>query len=167
MAGPKAAHQLGTLGGGNHFLEVSAVLLLSACALAAACVPFSGLLLSFSLLLIVARMHTPGVGCAVDCLPLHLLQHMKDPAEGCALQVVYDDNDRVWVMLHSGSKNIGNVTATHYDRLAKAQLRKRRLASPGGLNFFHIESEKGQQYLQVLSNTFQPLRVQDLQCKCY
>ena len=107
------------------------------------------------LLLIVARMHTPGVGCAVDCLPLHLLQHMKNPAKGSALQVVYDDTDRVWVMLHSGSRNIGNVTATHYDRLAKAQLRKRRAVSPGGLNFFHIESEEGQQYLQVCSSISQ------------
>lgn len=65
------------------------------------------------------------------------------------VQVVYDETGRVWVMLHSGSRNIGNVTATHYDRLAKAQLKRRRLASPGGLNFFHIESEEGQQYLQV------------------
>merc|ERR1712032_862065 len=30
------------------------------------------------------------------------------------VELVYDECDRVWMMLHSGSRNIGNVTAQHY-----------------------------------------------------
>lgn len=84
MAAPKVVKQLGTLGGGNHFLEV-----------------------------------------------------------------VYDETGRVWIMLHSGSRNVGNSTAQHYDRVANQQLTRQGLKAPGGLNYFQIDSEEGQQYLQV------------------
>lgn len=85
---PRVADQLGTLGGGNHFLEI-----------------------------------------------------------------VYDDTDaeQVWCLLHSGSRNIGNRTATHYDQLAKLHLEKhlgvaatRRLH---GIHYLPIDSQEGQDYL--------------------
>ncbi|CAL8470869.1 g10411 [Coccomyxa elongata] len=83
MSAPNIAKQLGTLGGGNHFLEV-----------------------------------------------------------------VYDETGRVWIMLHSGSRNIGNSTATHYDRLAKQDLLQRGIESPSHLNYLELESKEGQRYLQ-------------------
>lgn len=52
-------------------------------------------------------------------------------------------------MLHSGSRNIGNTTATHYDRLAKQDLLQRGIKSPSHLNYLELESEEGQRYLQV------------------
>ena len=67
----------------------------------------------------------------------------------CSLQVVYDETGRVWIMLHSGSRNIGNTTATHYDRLAKQDLLQRGIASPSHLNYLELDSERGQRYLQV------------------
>lgn len=42
--------------------------------------------------------------------------HLRGP------QVLHDENDRVWIMLHSGSRNIGNQTAQHYDSKAKVHL---------------------------------------------
>jgi tRNA-splicing ligase RtcB len=38
------------------------------------------------------------------------------------IEVVYDENDRIWVMLHSGSRFIGKHTAEYYDKIAKKQL---------------------------------------------
>jgi RNA-splicing ligase RtcB len=52
-------------------------------------------------------------------------------------------------MLHSGSRNIGNITATHYDKLAKEELIQRGIQTPHNLNYLELESEEGQQYLQV------------------
>ncbi|GMH40104.1 hypothetical protein BSKO_08008 [Bryopsis sp. KO-2023] len=81
---PKIANQLGTLGGGNHFLEV-----------------------------------------------------------------VYDELDRVWVMLHSGSRNVGNTSAQFHDEVAKNLLRSKGLrAQIPGLNYMEIESREGQEYLK-------------------
>ena len=64
-------------------------------------------------------------------------------------QVVYDETGRVWIMLHSGSRNIGNITATHYDKMAKEGLQQRGITTPHNLNYLEIDSEEGQQYLQV------------------
>ncbi|KAK9903997.1 hypothetical protein WJX75_002148 [Coccomyxa subellipsoidea] len=64
------------------------------------------------------------------------------------LEVVYDESGRVWIMLHSGSRNIGNITATHYDKLAKEELIQRGIQTPHNLNYLELESEEGQQYLQ-------------------
>ncbi len=52
-------------------------------------------------------------------------------------------------MLHSGSRNIGNITAQNYDKIAQAQLVQQNIKVPGGLNYLEIDSEHGQQYLQV------------------
>jgi tRNA-splicing ligase RtcB len=38
------------------------------------------------------------------------------------IEVVYDENDRIWIMLHSGSRFIGKHTAEYYDSIAKKQL---------------------------------------------
>ncbi|HEY8373977.1 MAG TPA: RtcB family protein [Pseudonocardiaceae bacterium] len=61
----KARHQMGTLGGGNHFLEI--------------------------------------------CL---------------------DETDRVWVMLHSGSRGIGNLLAQHHIEVAKSLAHNQDLPDP-------------------------------------
>jgi tRNA-splicing ligase RtcB len=65
------------------------------------------------------------------------------------MQVVYDETGRIWIMLHSGSRNIGNTTAAHYDKLAAGELEKQGLKLRGGLNYFEVDSEEGQEYLQV------------------
>lgn len=59
------------------------------------------------------------------------------------VELVYDEEDRVWMMLHSGSRNIGNVTAQYYDNLAAKQCNGR----PEALAYLRIESPEGRQYL--------------------
>jgi tRNA-splicing ligase RtcB len=79
-------HQLGTLGGGNHFLEI------------------------------------------VHC----------------------DKDNQVWSLLHSGSRNIGNRVAQHYDNIAKHLLQRQGVDTKElkGIHYMPIESEEGQNYLR-------------------
>lgn len=59
------------------------------------------------------------------------------------VELVYDESDRVWMMLHSGSRNIGNVTAQHYDEVAATQSGGRKEA----LAKLKIKSKEGSEYL--------------------
>lgn len=83
---PRVADQLGTLGGGNHFLEV-----------------------------------------------------------------VYEEGtEQVWIMLHSGSRNIGNRVATRYDQVAKHLLLSQGVDTQPlrGIHYMPIDSQEGQDYLR-------------------
>jgi len=67
------------------------------------------------------------------------------------LEVVYEEvGGQVWAMLHSGSRNIGNRIATHYDRVAKHQLQTKGIDTRllKGINYMPIESQEGQDYLK-------------------
>ena len=68
------------------------------------------------------------------------------------MQVVHDETGRVWLMLHSGSRNIGNITAQNYDKIAQTQLAQQNIKVPGGLNYLEIDSAPGQKYLQVFTH---------------
>jgi len=59
------------------------------------------------------------------------------------VELVHDEADRVWMMLHSGSRNIGNVTAQHYDEVAA----KQSGGSKEALASLEIKSKAGQEYL--------------------
>lgn len=59
------------------------------------------------------------------------------------VELVYDEEGRVWMMLHSGSRNIGNVTAQHYDEVAAKQCGGKKEA----LAYLEIASKPGQEYL--------------------
>lgn len=86
LRSPRVMDQLGTLGGGNHFLEI------------------------------------------VHC----------------------DRDDQVWSMLHSGSRNIGNRVAQHYDGVAKRMLQRKGVDTRklNGIHYMPIESQEGQDYLR-------------------
>lgn len=67
------------------------------------------------------------------------------------LEVVYEDQEeQVWVMLHSGSRNIGNRVAQHYDQVAKHLLQQQGVDTKRlkGINYMPIESQEGQDYLR-------------------
>lgn len=96
----KIANQLGTLGGGNHFLEVS---LFGPC-----------------LFVILTTL----------------------------FQIVHDETGNVWIMLHSGSRNIGNTSAMYHDNVAKELLRRQGIRVAPGLNYLRINSKEGQEYLK-------------------
>jgi len=61
------------------------------------------------------------------------------------VELVYDEEDRVWMLLHSGSRNIGNVTAVHYDEVAIKACGSKDLA------FLPIHSADGQAYLKDMT----------------
>ena len=93
------------------------------------------------------------------CLELHCQRELdaamsEDEGWWCdalarALQLVHDETGRVWIMLHSGSRGIGNSTAQHYDRLAADLLTKQGIKVPSKLHYMEVASEEGQAYLQV------------------
>lgn len=60
------------------------------------------------------------------------------------LEVVYDESGQVWAMLHSGSRNVGNQTAMHHDKVAA----QTGFPDPQGLNYMRIDSQEGQDYLK-------------------
>jgi len=59
------------------------------------------------------------------------------------VELVYDEEERVWMMLHSGSRHIGNVTAQHYDGEAARQCGGQKEA----LAYLEIASDEGKAYL--------------------
>ncbi|TNV78471.1 hypothetical protein FGO68_gene13757 [Halteria grandinella] len=64
------------------------------------------------------------------------------------LEVLADESDRIWLMLHSGSRHIGKTTAEYYNQLAITQMQKLGNSRQGGdLNYMKIDSEEGQAYL--------------------
>lgn len=78
----KASYQMGTLGGGNHFMEAQV-----------------------------------------------------------------DENNILWLMVHSGSRHTGLQIATYYNTLARDLNEKAHLKTPPNLNFLNLEDESGQNYL--------------------
>ncbi|CAL1130428.1 unnamed protein product [Cladocopium goreaui] len=64
------------------------------------------------------------------------------------LEVVYSEGDgQVWCMLHSGSRNVGNTTASFYDRVAGERGVALR-GLHGSLNYLDVESKDGRSYLK-------------------
>jgi tRNA-splicing ligase RtcB len=68
------------------------------------------------------------------------------------LELQVDDDDVVWAMVHSGSRNVGKQMGEHYDHVARAE--NRRSGSPvpleWGLAHLPIDSEAGREYLAVM-----------------
>ncbi len=68
------------------------------------------------------------------------------------IEIQKDPDDIVWVMIHSGSRNLGKQMAEHYDRAAKEE--NRRWSSPvpeeWGLAHLAADSRKGEEYLDVM-----------------
>jgi tRNA-splicing ligase RtcB len=95
LAHPFATHHLGTLGTGNHFIEV--------------CIELTG-----------------------------------DGADGNVA-----DDPRIWVMLHSGSRGIGNKIGTFFTRRARAELEREGLDLPDPeLAFLRIGTDLAEDYMK-------------------
>lgn len=63
------------------------------------------------------------------------------------VELVYDEAGHVWMLLHSGSRNIGNVTAQHYDEVAAKQCG----GGKENLAYLKVASAKGQEYITDMS----------------
>eukprot|EP00977_Amphora_coffeiformis_P005935 scaffold1267_cov171-Amphora_coffeaeformis.AAC.11 len=70
------------------------------------------------------------------------------------LEIVYEEVEKqVWVMLHSGSRNIGNRVASYYDQVARDSLERQGVSTKAlqGLNYMHIDSEECRDYLRDMN----------------
>lgn len=61
------------------------------------------------------------------------------------IELGYDEEERVWIIVHSGSRGIGHTTATHYMRLASGDGKARE-----GHFGFSVNSEEGKDYIKDL-----------------
>ena len=58
------------------------------------------------------------------------------------IEIGYDELDRVWIIIHSGSRNLGHSVATHYMKLASGDNKAREghyaldMASINGMNYW-------------------------------
>ena len=70
-------------------------------------------------------------------------------------EVQRDDDGRVWVMVHSGSRNVGKLMAEHYDRFARAyndrQPAERHVPPQWDLAPLPVDSGEGREYLTVMN----------------
>lgn len=65
------------------------------------------------------------------------------------IELQQGDDGRLWVMIHSGSRNIGYQVAKHYNQLAAAHNQKHGALIPSKwqLDYLPLDSEHGQRYL--------------------
>lgn len=58
------------------------------------------------------------------------------------------DDGAMWLVLHSGSRKIGNVIGLYYGKLAKKLNEKWHSNSPKDLEFLPVDSDEGQDYIK-------------------
>lgn len=67
------------------------------------------------------------------------------------IELCLDENQDVWVMLHSGSRGIGNMIGTHYIAKAKRQMEKFFISLPDDdLAYFPENTENFEQYMAAI-----------------
>lgn len=68
------------------------------------------------------------------------------------IELQKDEKNRLWVMVHSGSRNIGKQTAEHFHKKAKDSCRQMRADLPTSeLSFLPINSQTGQDYTAAMN----------------
>ena len=67
------------------------------------------------------------------------------------IEVCLDEHERVWVMLHSGSRGIGNAIATYFIELARKDMARHMIRLPGrDLAYFAEGSEHFADYVEAV-----------------
>lgn len=67
------------------------------------------------------------------------------------VEVLTDESDMLWIMLHSGSRATGKLTADHYNNLAKTYMKTTGAKMVQELPYFPVSSEEGRLYLQDMT----------------
>ena len=68
------------------------------------------------------------------------------------IEIQYDDNDQIWLMLHSGSRNLGYKIAETYHSQAKEYCQKNELCFQfDQLAYLPVDSEQGQHYIRDMN----------------
>ena len=55
------------------------------------------------------------------------------------IEITLDENDTIWIMLHSGSRGIGNVVGRYFIQLAKTEMRRLDRHMPEGKDLAYLE----------------------------
>lgn len=63
------------------------------------------------------------------------------------LEIQRDQDDELWLMVHSGSRNIGLKIANHYHELARQLNEREALPAQPHLNWLPLDTPEGQSYL--------------------
>ncbi len=68
------------------------------------------------------------------------------------IEIQKDENNHIWIMIHSGSRNIGKQVADHYNRLAAELNEKWKSPVPRSaqLAWLPLDSDEGQTYLREM-----------------
>jgi tRNA-splicing ligase RtcB len=87
------------------------------------------------------------------------------------VEVSLDENDRVWLFLHSGSRGVGNKLATHHIKIAQQQCERRWIGLPdpdlaylveGDLEFWdYLRDLRWAQHFALLNRAEMMMRVED------
>jgi tRNA-splicing ligase RtcB len=62
------------------------------------------------------------------------------------IEIGHDEDDQIWIIIHSGSRGVGHAVATHYMKLASGTEKPLE-----GHHAFHIKSTNGQDYIADLN----------------
>lgn len=62
------------------------------------------------------------------------------------IEIGYDETDRIWIIVHSGSRNVGHKIATHYMKLASGDGKARE-----GHYGLRVDSDFGRDYINDLA----------------
>jgi tRNA-splicing ligase RtcB len=62
------------------------------------------------------------------------------------IEIGYDETDKIWIIIHSGSRNLGHNIATYYMKLASGDGKARE-----GYYVFDVESPEGEEYITDLN----------------
>ncbi|MCX7011685.1 MAG: RtcB family protein [Candidatus Sumerlaeota bacterium] len=63
------------------------------------------------------------------------------------IELQRDAQGKLWIMIHSGSRNIGKMMADHWMKAAKRATGRRGEAIPGDLSYLETDSDDGRGYL--------------------
>ena len=62
------------------------------------------------------------------------------------IEIGNDEQNRIWIIVHSGSRNLGHSVATHYMRIASGDGKARE-----GHNGFQVDSKNGRNYIKDMN----------------
>lgn len=102
------------------------------------------------------HMPTPPKGLTLHDLPVVNSEYASGRCQVGTLgggnhfiEIQQDQDDFIWLMIHSGSRNIGYKVANHYNKMAIAYNKKHGMLVPSNwqLPFLPMKSKQGQLYL--------------------
>jgi len=67
------------------------------------------------------------------------------------IEIQEGDDGHIWIMIHSGSRNLGKQVADYYNKVAIELNKKWFSETQKGLNFLPINSEEGQSYIREMN----------------